>query len=280
MPETATSAIAVLGGTTFELAGRFGEGLVETHGERVLETPLGPSPPFERLSYEGAPFYYVRFHGYSDDDRSDRISGANFVRMFAALRQLGVRYAFGGATSGGIRDTYACGDLVIPNDLLDFNKERPSNVWEASGLERPSIRARFNPPFCPYLSRLLEQAALRRQSGRVHTQAVLVQSQPNRYETPAEIRMYRMLGGDLVTHNVGTEAIYARQMGMHFAALQSISNPAEGVRPFTIEEEMSTGRAISERAVPVVLEAIAALAQHPPDCGILCTGESFAGVVS
>lgn len=95
--------------------------------------------------------------------------------------------------------------------------------------------------------------------------------------------MYGMLGGDLVTHNVGTEAVYARQMGIHFAALQSISNPAEGVRPFTIAEEMSDGARISRRAVPVLLDAIAmagAALDRAPDCGITCTGEPFEGVVS
>lgn len=274
------SNIAVLGGTTFELAGPFGEGLVTVHDEFSVATPAGPSPPIQRLSFQGALFHYVRFHGYSDTDRADRISGVNFVRMFAALLQLGVQYAFGGATSGGVRETYAVGDLVIPNDLLDFNKERPSNVWEAAGLERPSIRARFNPPFCPYLSGLLEEVAERREPGRVHTGAILVQSQPNRYETPAEIRMYRNLGGDLVTHNVGTEAIYARQMGIHFAALQSISNPAEGVRAFTIEQEMFDGSRISKRSVPILLEAITHVAQRKADCGIVCTGEPFGGVVS
>lgn len=271
----------MLGGTTFEIGGPFGAGLVTHHGERVIQTPAGASPPLQVMSYAGVPFYYIRFHGYSDTDRSDRISGMNFVRMFAALRELGVEYAFGGSTSGGIREEYTVGDLVIPNDVLDFNKERPSGFWEAAGLERPQIRARFNPPFCPFLSSLLERIVREREPDRrLHTGAVLVQSQPNRYESPAEIRMYRALGGDLVTHNVGTEAIYARQMGIHFAALQSISNPAEGVRPFTIEEEMSDGARISRRAVPMLLEAIRQLAGLAPTCGICCTGEPFDGVVS
>ena len=92
--------------------------------------------------------------------------------------------------------------------------------------------------------------------------------------------MYRNLGGDLVTHNVGTEALYARQMGIHFAALQSISNPAEGVREFTIEQEMFDGSRISKRSVPILLEAITHVAQRKADCGIVCTGEPFGGVVS
>src|SRR5579862_3062821 len=120
MPDKIYSTIAVLGGTTFELAGPFGQGLVTAVDEFVLDTPAGPSPPIQRLSFGGVPFYYIRFHGYSDTDRTDRLNGVNFVRMFAALLQLEVRYAFGGATSGGIRETYTVGDFVIPHDLLDF----------------------------------------------------------------------------------------------------------------------------------------------------------------
>lgn len=262
--------IAVLGGTTFELNGPFGEGLV---------TRLDEGPWMQVLSYRGIEFDYFPFHGYSKEDRSDRLTGANFVRMFATMRERGVTHAFGGATSGGILEEYQVGDLIVPHDLIDFNKERPSGVWEAAGLERPSIRARFSPAFCPYLSRLLYEVASE-SPGRVFEGGVVVQSQPNRYETAAEIRMYGMLGGGMVTHNVGTEAIYARQMGIHFAALQSISNPAEGVRPFTIESEMTSAKAISEKAVPILLETIARCHGRESTCGILCTGEPFDGVVS
>jgi len=263
--------IAVLGGTTFELNGPFGAGLV---------TQVGDGGWMQVLVYQGVEFDYFPFHGYSREDRSDRLSGVNFVRMFAAMRERGVTHAFGGATSGNINEDYRVGDLIVPHDLIDFNKERPSGVWEAAGLERPSIRARFSPAFCPDLSHLLYEVASARYRGRVHDSGVVVQSQPNRYETAAEIRMYRILGGDMVTHNVGTEAIYARQMGIHFAALQSISNPAEGVQPFTIESEMMSGKAISEEAVPIVLEAIVQCASRTPTCGIVCTGEPFYGVVS
>jgi purine nucleoside phosphorylase len=83
------------------------------------------------------------------------------------------------------------------------------------------------------------------------------------------------MGGDMVTHNVGTEAIYARQLGIHFAVVNSISNPAEGVRPFTIQEELASGLAITKSVVPVVLEAIVAISKKKPDCGIICTGERY-----
>ena len=95
------------------------------------------------------------------------------------------------------------------------------------------------------------------------------------YETPAEIRFYRSIGGDFVTHNVATEAIYARQLGMHFAVINSVSNPAEGVRPFTVDEELDVGKKIAAGAIPVVLETLVRLKGHEPECGINCTGERY-----
>lgn len=60
---------------------------------------------------------------------------------------------------------------------------------------------------------------------------VVLQSRFGRFETVAEINAYRGEGADLITHNLTTEIVFAKQLGIHFAALNIISNPAEGVAP-------------------------------------------------
>ena len=267
--------IAVVGGTSLERGGPFGEGIATNEGQFTVDTDAGASPPIFRLRYKGVPFYYIRFHGYSQTDQSDRLTGANFVRTWAALHKLGVTHVFGGATSGGIQDAYHYNDIVIADDLINFNYERPSSVLTAAKISRPNVRARFHSPYCPDMRNVLYELASKTYPGRVHTRGVIVQTQPNRYETPAEIRMYRTMGGDLVTHNVGTEAIYARQLGIHFAVVNSISNPAEGVRPFTIQEELASGLTITKGIVPVVLEAIVVISKKAPSCGTVCVGEKY-----
>ena len=278
--ETNENAIklAVVGGSTIDRWGQFfadGRSDVVVERKFTVETSAGTSPEFYQLRHKHVSFYYVKFHGYSDEDTSDRLSGSNFVLVFAALHQLGVTHVIGGATGGGIQPTYRNGDLVIADDLLNFNFERPSSILDAAGIERPGIRARYNPPFCPDIRKILYELASKSYEGRVHPIGTIVQSQPNRYETPAEIRFYRNIGGDFVTHNVATEAIYARQLGMHFAVINSVSNPAEGVRPFTVDEELDVGKKIAAGAIPVVLETLVRLKGHEPECGINCTGERY-----
>ena len=272
--------LAVIGGSTIDrrhVGKFFADGEAATEKSFTVETGAGTSPTIYKMRYQGVPFYYVRYHGFPDVEAS-RTDGGNFVTMFAAFHQLGVTHIIGGATSGGIQPTYRIGDLIIADDYLNFNFERPSSVLVAANIQRPGVRAKYNPPFCPDIRDILYQQAVDSyKNGRVFNTGVVVQEDASRYETPAEIRFYRTAGADLVTHNVITEAIYARQLGMHFAIMNAISNPAEGVRPFTRDEEMGAGDKIGQGTGPIVLKTLLILNDHEPQCGITCTGEYYSG---
>ena len=277
-----TVKLAVIGGSTIDrrhVGKFFADGVADTEKSFTLKTEAGTSPTIYKMRYEGIPFYYVRYHGFSDVEAwESSTDGGNFVTMFAAFYQLGATHIIGGATSGGIQPTYRKGDLIIADDYLNFNFERPSSVLVAANIQRPGIRAKYNPPFCPDIRDILyRQAVDTYKNGRVFKTGVVVQSDASRFETPAEIRFYRTAGADLVTLNVATEAIYARQLGLHYAIMMGISNPAEGVRPFTRDEEMDAGDKIAEGAGPIVLKALLILNEHEPQCGITCTGEYYSG---
>lgn len=268
--------IAVVGGTTFGFPASFGAGLVQEEGSLTVETKAGSSPPIYKLRYQGVPFYYVRMHG-EEALRDGEPPGWHMVKTFAALRELGVTHVFGGASSGSVNRDYDFDDLVIVDDFLIIGNQRPQSVLRAAGIVRPGVFPSFAVPFCPDLRRLLIEEAKKSYHARIYETGVVLQDDPGRFETPAEVRMMRTLGGDMVTHNVVTEAIYARQLGMHFALLQSISNPATGVRPFTYENMQDSVGRIAKGAVPVLLEAIRRVPEIQHTCGIGCTGEPYEG---
>jgi len=268
--------IAVVGGTTFGDPASFAKGLVEEEGSLAVETRAGKSPPIYRLRYQTVPFYYVRLHG-TEGAPEDEPLGWNMVRTWAALHQLGVTDVFGGATCGAINPAYDYDDLVVADDFILIGNQRPQTILRAARIERPGVFPSFAVPFCPDLRRLLLEQARRSPPGRVHERGVMLQDDPGRFETPAEVRMMRTLGGDMISHNVVTEAIYARQLGIHFALLNSISNPATGLRPFSFEDMQNSVARISARAVPIVLEAVRAVARQSHTCGTGCTGEPYRG---
>lgn len=274
-----TNVLAVIGGSHIDRrhVNSFFSDDAQILETLIIETATGPSPPILKMQHKDITFYYVRFHGFADVAASE-MDGSNFVRMFAAFHELGVTHIIAGATSGGMQPEYRNGDLVLPNDFINQNFERPSSVLAEASIQRPGIRSVFNPPVCPDIHEALYDLSLENYSlGRVYPQGVVVQDDASRYETPAEIRMYRALGGDIITHNVVTEMIYARQLGMHLAVINAISNPAVGVRPFTRDEEMGVADKIAENVRPIILKALERLYHHKPECGVVCKGEHYSG---
>ena len=273
------NVLAVIGGSHIDRrhVGDFFGDEAEELETLVLDTSVGKSPPILKMRYKGVPFYYVKFHGFADVAAS-QMDGGNFVKMFAAFHELGVTHVIAGATCGGMQPEYRNGDLIIPNDILNFNYERPTSVLAETGIQRPGVRSVFNPPVCPDMHELLYDLSVDSyELGRVYPEGVVVQDDASRYETPAEIRMFRTLGGDIITHNVVTEAIYARQLGMHLAILNAVSNPAVGVRPFTRDEEMGVGDKIAKQLRPIIFRALERLYRHEPGCGVICEGELYTG---
>jgi purine-nucleoside phosphorylase len=80
-------------------------------------------------------------------------------------------------------------------------------------------------------------------------QGVYVQFRGPHYETPAEVRMAKILGGDLVGMSTALEAIAARQSGMEVLGISLVTNLAAGIgdQPLSHDEVLEAGRAAAER---------------------------------
>ena len=78
------------------------------------------------------------------------------------------------------------------------------------------------------------------------------------YETPAEIKMYRMLGADTVAMSLADEVIAASHMGMKICGISFIANPAAGMNknPLTHEEVQEAADLASDRFKKLVTASI------------------------
>ena len=271
--------IAVVGGTSFGTPEKFGAGLAEAEGDFQFETRAGPSPRIHRLRYKGVPFYYVRIYG-QETRRPGEPEHVYHVRTWTALHELGVTHVLSGASSGAIRPEMDFDDIVLIDDFLEWRFSRPVDLLETVGIERPGMFPNYAVPFSPSLRRLLLEETRKRApgySGRIWERGVFAQFAPGRFETPAEVRAMARAGADLTSMNQATCAIYARQLGIRFASICSIANPASGVRPFTFQQMQASVQRISAFTVPVVLEVIARIPREAMDPEPSSTGEPYQG---
>lgn len=228
----------------------------------TIKTAAGLSPTIWYAETDGVPFYYVHMHG---DGR--------YVETWAALRLLGVRNAIGGATAGGINPAMKLYDYVVPHDFIDLNITRPL-AMPADTYEDPNAIPipRYTPAMDPLLQQILiEQTrwAIRADAQygdiNLHERGVVIQSRGGRFETASEVRMMASWDADLVTMSIGTEMTYARMMGIHYAALVSISNPAEGVGEWTWDTLKQVYPRINPLSLRIVLAAIPKIAAIDPN---------------
>ena len=271
--------IAVVGGTTFGAPEKFGQELVENDGFIRVETPVGLGPKLYKMRYKGVPFYYVRMYGYETYILGENDENVH-VRTWYSLYKAGVTHALGGASSGAIRTDWDYDDLVVVDDFMVMESHRTQNILNYTGIERPGIFANYAEPFSPSLRNLLIDEARKAQSGysgKLWEHGVFAQHNPGRFETAAEIRAMRILGADLTSENIGTCTVYARQLGIRWATLCSIANPAVGVRDFNFKNMQESVQRIATHAIPIVLETIARIPNEAVEPEPSSTGEVYSG---
>lgn len=175
-----------------------------------LETPGGPVVV---ATMQG------RVHAYEGWPAEEVAFGA---RVLCAL---GVRTLLVTNAAGGINPAFGAGDLVRITDHLNLTGQNPliGPNDERLGPRFPDMSA----PYDPALGALLDEAA--RAAGVPLRQGVYAGVLGPSYETPAEIRMLRTLGADLVGMSTVHEVIAARHQGVRVAGLSVVTNLASGL---------------------------------------------------
>lgn len=226
-----------------------------------VETPSGPSPEIHYGEHAGVPFYYVHMHG-----------GGDYVATWLALHHLGVKEAIGGATAGGINTAFKTNDFVVPDDLVDFNTDRPKMLPYGSLKDEGLVLARLTPAMDPLIRSILieeTRAVIRPDRAfdaiNVHERGVILQAAGGRFETAAEIRHFQSIGGDLVTMSVGTEISFARQAGINYACLVIISNPAEGLGEWGWDMLPGVYKRLNPVSLEIVRRALPRVAALPAE---------------
>ncbi len=198
-----------------------GSGLYDMEGltnasEVDIETPYGrPSDSIVTGELDGIAVAFLPRHG-----RGHRISPSELpVRAnIYAMKQLGVQRLISISAVGSLKEEMKPLDLVVPDQIIDRTRERPSTFF-GDGLV---AHVGFADPFCPALRRQAVETGSTETT--VHGSGTYVVIEGPQFSTRAESEMHRSWGASIVGMTALPEARLAREAEMCYVTLAFVTD--------------------------------------------------------
>lgn len=214
---------------------KFGDDLKESHSINFTDLPGGKSSGIEghsgkivvgKIGEVSVLAQMGRIHGYEGH------SPTEVVHLVRAYKLWGVENFILTNAAGSTTKALKPGRLVLISDHLNFTGANPLTGKELFGAERfPDMSEVYNKAWRKLAQKAGKKAGLKLREG------VYVGLNGPNYETPAEIRMFQKLGGDLVGMSTVWEAIALRQMGSKILGISCVTNLAAGVSKKNLSHE-------------------------------------------
>lgn len=208
--------LAIIGGTGLEKAA----GSLDKRQDEKFRTPYGEAA-FTRGRLDGGEIIFLARHGLKHDVPPHLI---NYRANIRALKEAGVTHILAAASVGSLKNEISPGDFVLLDQFIDFTKARPATF---SGEGAEFKHTDMTEPYDGTLRRLVLTEATEK-GVELHKNGTYVCTEGPRFETPAEVRMFRTLGGDIVGMTGVPEVVLANELEIPYATLAVVTNYAAG----------------------------------------------------
>jgi len=204
--------IGVIGGSgLYQMAG------LEVEETRTINTPFGePSSAIVLGRLNGKQVAFLARHGTHHQISPSEV---NYRANIFALKLLGVERVIAVSACGSLREDYAPGHLVVPDQLLDFTRLRERTFFEGGIVAHVSVAD----PFCPVVSEALVESATAA-GGIVHPRGAFITIEGPRFSTRAESNTFRGWGVAIIGMTSSPEAFLAREAEMCYAVLAHVTD--------------------------------------------------------
>ena len=204
--------LGILGGTgLYAMAG------LEDQTEQQIDTPFGaPSSPVITGRLEGTPVAFIARH---DLGHVLLPSELNYRANIYALKMLGVERVLSVSACGSLREDYAPGDIVVPDQLFDFTRKRKATFF-GEGLAAHISVAK---PFCPDFSAQV-YGAVNDTGARVHQGGTYITVEGPRFSTRGESDVFRTWGMSIIGMTTAPEAFLALEAEMCYSVMAHVTD--------------------------------------------------------
>lgn len=216
--------IAIIGGT-----GVNDSSFMENQEKLEVDTTYGPISLIKGRRGNNEIFFLERhtaFHKLTP-------SMVNYKGNITALRKLNIDYVIATAAVGGIQNCNV-GDFVIIDQFIDFTKNRSYTFYD--GDRDGVVHIDMSEPYCPTIRKMLIDA-FNACNAPLVTKGTYVCTEGPRFETPAEIKAFKLLGGDIVGMTNVPEVILARESELCYATVALVTNYAAGISKYALTQK-------------------------------------------
>lgn len=228
--------IGIIGGSGFyKLVG------IENPQKVRIDTPFGEAIVTQGY-LSGKEVVFIPRHGEEHTIPPHKI---NYHANAYAMYKLGAEKVIATSAVGSMRKSLRPGDFVLPDQIIDFTKNRKYTFFDGSfsiqlrsGEVRTGVyHVDVTEPYCRELREIIYDVG--KQMGiRIHFGGTYVCTEGPRFETPAEIKFFRMIGGDLVGMTNSPEVFLFKELGICYASICVVTNYAAGMQERVSQEEV------------------------------------------
>ena len=189
---------------SYETIPNFPVSTVEGHSGKLIFGKLGNK---DILAMQG------RFHFY------EGYAMTEVTFPIRVMRELGIKTLFVSNAAGGMNPDFEIGDLMIITDHINFFPEHPlrgKNI--AYGPRFPDMSEAYNKELIRKADEIAAEKGIKIQHG------IYIGTQGPTYETPAEYKMFRILGADAVGMSTVPEVIVANHCGIQVFGMSVITD--------------------------------------------------------
>ena len=189
--------------------------IIKSPEEKTINTVYGaPSSSLLCGSVNGSEIVILSRHGQQHTIPPSKVN--NRANIFA-LKNIGCTHIISTTACGSLREDIIPGDIVIPDQFIDFTRHRSITYFE----EFEPGKMNHTPmadPFDRNLRNIILSAA-GKTGIAIHEKGTMLTIEGPRFSTRAESRMFRIWGADIINMSVAPEVILANELGLPYATI-------------------------------------------------------------
>lgn len=214
------------------------------------------------LDFAGEKVVFIPRHSGSHSIPPHKI---NYKANIDALKSVGVSQIIATNSVGSLNLEMPPGSFVLPNDFLDFTHARDKTFYN-----NQVVHIDVTEPYCSRINNIIAS------TGDVVNGGTYVCTEGPRFETPAEIKMFKLLGGDIVGMTGVPEVVLAREREICYSSICIVSNFAAGISEdkLTIDEVFEIMEVKKGELIDLIYNSIKKLDNNDCSCRHALDGAS------